>query len=114
MHTKFGKNTSIIQLEESIKSKIKKCKSRVYDLYLGKCTKFKEGKLKGRWGKISSIVCFDGVEGIIVCISPFSIKNGQVGKLMHDHEEALKGRVFSELDIFADYVSNDALTKRGI
>jgi hypothetical protein len=109
MHTKFGKNKSMIELENSILGKIEKATYKARELFLGKCTKFMHGKYRGRWGKINTVM-FDGTEGILVCITPFSIKNGQVGRLMHDNEESRFGRKLTTLDVFADYVHKDSLT----
>jgi hypothetical protein len=106
MHIKYGKNKSIIERESSIFAKITKLEKTIKHNYIGKYTRFTEGAFKGRWGKIDSIVCFDCRHGIIVTITPVSIKKGQVGKLMYDSEESLKGRVFSELEVFADTISD--------
>lgn len=103
MHTKFGKNKSMIELENSILNKIEKATHRARELFLGKCTKIMHGKYKGRWGKIN-LVMFDSTEGILVCITPFSTKNGQIGRLMHNNEESRIGRKLTTLDVFTDYV----------
>ena len=108
MHTKFGKNKSILELEKSIKIRIDKALYRARDLFLGKCTKYKTGKMKGRWGKINSVL-FYSTEGLLVTITPFSKQGGHVGKLMVNSDEATKMHKLSDLDVFSDYATEDMI-----
>jgi len=111
MHIKYGKNKSLIELNDSIMNKIELAKNRAEIICKGKCVQYPYGDFKGRWGKVRR-VGFNEVDGISILITPFSMQNGSIGKLLYNSEHSRMYYKLSDIDIFADYATEDMIKKK--